>query len=300
MSFLQPEEKATVVRRFEEKFNRAGPEGEQDLIKQLGSPVRQVLILEKDYRDRLDRGLPGIEPLETPAPDPAAAAIPSVPVASAAAAPAAASPVPDFPGLPETFSFDDLSTLGIPAENEDELQQKFNDKLSSLLSPETVPAAEEAGTEDYALENTAPEEYFGEPAEDEYYEEDYEDEYSDSEEPAQRASTGRTVLAVLLSPFILVLALACFALSLAVSALGFGPALLLVVATAYCAMYGFSEISYMPDRLLIFGAGLVFLSFGILFLWLGIYLLVKGIVLTVRLTARVYRGILYKGGYSNE
>jgi len=48
------------MRRYERSFDAAGREGEAALIRELGSPVRQVLIVEREYREREEAGLPGL------------------------------------------------------------------------------------------------------------------------------------------------------------------------------------------------------------------------------------------------
>jgi len=60
LSFMDAEDRLKVMRRYERSFDAAGREGEAALIRELGSPVRQVLMVEKEYREREEAGLPGI------------------------------------------------------------------------------------------------------------------------------------------------------------------------------------------------------------------------------------------------
>ena len=60
LSFMDSEDRLKVMRRYERSFDAAGRDGEAALIRELGSPVRQVLMVEKEYREREEAGLPGI------------------------------------------------------------------------------------------------------------------------------------------------------------------------------------------------------------------------------------------------
>lgn len=60
LSFMDAEDRLKVMRRYERRFDAAGREGEDALIRELGSPVRQILMVEKEYREREEAGLPGI------------------------------------------------------------------------------------------------------------------------------------------------------------------------------------------------------------------------------------------------
>ena len=60
LSFMDAEDRLKVMRRYERRFDEVGREGETALIRELGSPVRQVLMVEKEYREREEAGLPGV------------------------------------------------------------------------------------------------------------------------------------------------------------------------------------------------------------------------------------------------
>ena len=67
LAFLDAGERERVLSRYERMFDEAGPEGESAVIRCFGSPVRQVLQIEREYRDALAAG-------ETPFADGEAAA----------------------------------------------------------------------------------------------------------------------------------------------------------------------------------------------------------------------------------
>ena len=52
LAFMDADDRAHVLRFYEKLFDQAGEEGEGALLKKLGSPVRQVLQVEKLYRDK--------------------------------------------------------------------------------------------------------------------------------------------------------------------------------------------------------------------------------------------------------
>ena len=56
LAFLDAGERERVLNRYERMFDEAGPEGESAVIRCFGSPVRQVLQIEREYRDALAAG----------------------------------------------------------------------------------------------------------------------------------------------------------------------------------------------------------------------------------------------------
>lgn len=70
LSFLDADERAAVIRQYEEMFDAAGASGEEELLRSLGSPVRQVLRIEHDFRS----GTLVLHEEESPAEEPAAPA----------------------------------------------------------------------------------------------------------------------------------------------------------------------------------------------------------------------------------
>lgn len=67
LAFLDAAERDRVLNRYERMFDEAGPEGETTVVRCFGSPVRQVLQIEREYREAVASG-------ETPFADGEAAA----------------------------------------------------------------------------------------------------------------------------------------------------------------------------------------------------------------------------------
>ena len=67
LAFLDAAERERVLNRYERMFDEAGPEGEATVVRCFGSPVRQVLQIEREYREAVANG-------ETPFADGEAAA----------------------------------------------------------------------------------------------------------------------------------------------------------------------------------------------------------------------------------
>lgn len=67
LAFLDAAERDRVLNRYERMFDEAGPEGETTVVRCFGSPVRQVLQIEREYREAVANG-------ETPFADGEAAA----------------------------------------------------------------------------------------------------------------------------------------------------------------------------------------------------------------------------------
>ncbi|MBR6806013.1 MAG: DUF1700 domain-containing protein, partial [Bacteroidaceae bacterium] len=49
---LPKEEREAAILEYEARFDAAGVDGEFDLLRELGSPMRQVVLLEREYRLR--------------------------------------------------------------------------------------------------------------------------------------------------------------------------------------------------------------------------------------------------------
>ena len=70
LAFLDAAERERVLNRYERMFDEAGADGEATVIRCFGSPVRQVLQIEREYREAVANG-------ETPFADGDAAAAPA-------------------------------------------------------------------------------------------------------------------------------------------------------------------------------------------------------------------------------
>ena len=56
LAFLDAAERDRVLNRYERMFDEAGPEGETTVVRCFGSPVRQVLQIEREYREAVVSG----------------------------------------------------------------------------------------------------------------------------------------------------------------------------------------------------------------------------------------------------
>lgn len=56
LAFLNAAERDRVLNRYERMFDEAGPEGETTVVRCFGSPVRQVLQIEREYREAVANG----------------------------------------------------------------------------------------------------------------------------------------------------------------------------------------------------------------------------------------------------
>lgn len=63
--FMTEEDRAETIRRYSAMFDAAGPEGEAELVEQLGTPTRTAITLSRGYE-------PGSVKVDSPAPAPAA------------------------------------------------------------------------------------------------------------------------------------------------------------------------------------------------------------------------------------
>ena len=112
LSFMDKEDRERALERYEELFARVGPDREEALIASFGSALRQVLTLEKEYRQAQKNGVtPFTDPLPTPA-ELAEAPFVSQPKEEPAAE---AEPAEDLSSAPEnaaSFVRDAASALG--------------------------------------------------------------------------------------------------------------------------------------------------------------------------------------------
>ena len=56
LAFLDTDERDRVIRRYEKMFDEAGEDGEATVVRCFGSPVRQVLLIEREYREATAKG----------------------------------------------------------------------------------------------------------------------------------------------------------------------------------------------------------------------------------------------------
>lgn len=266
LSFMEPSDRRRVLRYYEEQFDSVGDEGEQELIRSLGSPVRQVLMVEKQYREREEKGFYGVE-----------------------TAPAAEERTAFSPAAPELLTAQEQYA--------DELCEEPYEDDGAELVERPVPSA--------ASRNSA---FMGEEIRQAFGVENEEtgEEYDDYEAPpvrlpdaaraeATKASGGHTAAAVLLTPLILVAALAGLALALLLGGLALAPALAFGAAAVYLALYALRNLHYLPDMLAVIGVAVVCAAAALFFIWLSIWLVAEGIVILVRMIGGIYRRVLHGG-----
>ena len=130
LAFLDAAERDRVLSRYERMFDEAGPEGEAAVIRCFGSPVRQVLQIEREYREAVASG-------ETPFVDGYDAAEPE-----RAEAPAEPEIMEEYAGM-HIFSGETETETGEPLPEAAAKKQPEE----ALPAEDTEPAAEEAPAE---------------------------------------------------------------------------------------------------------------------------------------------------------
>lgn len=264
LSFLDAEERLKVMRRYERSFDAVGREGEAALIREMGSPVRQVLIVEREYREREEAGLPGVADEEYVEEVSASVIVPMEEPVEETAAPAE-------DALAEPLHGDeDVSPVLV--------EEPADDESEEVGETPYIPDAEE---------------------ETEIEPED-EEEYEEEEEGDEAPGTGRIIGAVALTPIMIVLAVGGVALTLALTAVSLAPGFGFGAAAVYLALYAFHSMSFLPDIILVCGLAVIAAALSLFFLWLAVWLLVTGIRQTIRLISGVYGKVLRKGGADNE
>lgn len=329
LSFLDPEDREAVLERYAAMFDEAGENGEEELLASLGSPVRQVLVIEREFRNKPMRSRsvwetkPGKtshraaaeEPAEY-AEEPAEYAEEPVEYAEEPAEYAeepveyAEEPV-EYAEEPAEYAEEPVEYAEEPVEYAEEPVEYAeepaaeNAKESSDLSAEARRFVEkmeadirsEMENESAAAEDAMAAHLSAEliPAPEEAAAESA-PAPAEEKAPAKKPSGGRVFGAVLVTIPMIALAIIGFALSLALAAVFVGLGVGCGFAGVYSAGYLFGgTMTFMPDLLLMGGAALVCLGLMLLFVWSGLWILIGGCRLTVQLIAGVYRSILKKG-----
>ena len=260
LSFMSDADRAKVLRHYERMFEDAGEEGERDVIRLLGSPVRQVLQVERDYREREEQGLTGVSAIYEE-PEPTAAAVQE----PAEQPTETREEISEFPPYAETVSA-----------SEENIEAAEGDSYAADALRAAFAAFSAEQKEDDCDAAEIPEIEEG--------------------NEGEKAGAGRVTLAVVLSPLIVILALLGIALTLAVSVIGLVPGAAFGVGSVYFIGYAVLGMSYIPDMLMVLGVGVACFGAAILLLWFGIWILLEGISLVIRLISRIYNGILRKRG----
>ena len=299
LAFMDPEARTRVLHHFDAMFDEAGPDGEETLARCLGSPVRQVLQIEREYREAREKGEEFYP--ETAVPAPMSAPAPASLTEEAQPSfeevfpsPEESAVLPDASG--ETASDPEKTPAaeeGASAKLENALVAVFEQEPEELHPGEGVPASEPAAAPSMEEKVTVPAENrpsAGEPvneteAEPEEGEEDEDD----------GPGAGRVIAAVLVTIPMLVIWAAMLAVFLALGMAILSAGLGIGAAGVYLGGYVFSGvITFMPDIMLVAGIALICFCLALLLAWMGLWIAAGGILLIVRFARSVYRGILGK------
>lgn len=130
LAFLDAAERDRVLSRYERMFDEAGPEGEATVVRCFGSPVRQVLQIEREYREAVASG-------ETPFAD------------GYDAAESERAEAPAEPEIMEEYAGMHIFSGETETETEEPLPEAAAKKQpeEALPAEDTEPAAEEAPAE---------------------------------------------------------------------------------------------------------------------------------------------------------
>lgn len=278
ISFMDADEKAATLGAYSRLFEKAGESGEEQLIEELGSPVRLVLKLEKSYRsgtfaetlqeleDRIAAESEAVEEeiFETEAEE------------APAEEPEAEEIIEEEPAAEEE-SAETLLPVILPEAEETAEETEEPLEEPEEAEPYTEEIEEPADAEEILEEEPAPkvEEFpaWAGEAFDEESESGIEapngaesDEETVAAAEKKKPSAGAVVLAVLCTPLLFVFAALMLALALALSAVPGAVAALFGAVGAYFTGYALSTMQYIPDVLMVLGAGAICFGLALLFL----------------------------------
>ena len=309
LGFMTDSEREDALEYYKELFEEAGPENEQKVLAQLGSPMKVAVELHRNYdrshadttgAERLLRGnFAAAEAEEAPGEE-----SPAEEVSVTETLPAIEEVLKEVSAMDEPDA-EEAVEAETPAEESGEAEPSEAETLSSD-KPEEEAEAETSGTE------TAAEE----PGEKEAPAEKSEPVFVDVPVPARapakaaekpgpeaepleqrRGMPGWAIALVLLFTCEIWLpifsVLLCVAICIGVVPLAIGLAF--VGVAAYLVICAIWALSMITDALLMLGAAAIALAFGIVLLWLGIWAMIKLIALLCRGTAASYRGIFGRG-----
>ena len=317
LAFMEADDRERILRFYEKLFDQAGEEGEATLLKKLGSPVRQVLQVEKIYRDKqkeeelslidtpVEKAAPAAEETADKAEETAEEPAPAAPEMSFA--------VPSEEGAVDFSAEDEEEELPAAAEEEPAVAEEAVEPVAEEEAVEdTVTEEDEAEEEDEGVtevvappdetESDGEEDVEGEEsAAEESEEEEPKAEEPKAEEKKEPVGAGRVVAAVFVTLPVILMVVLGFAIALSVGFGSMGVGAVFGAAGGYLSGYAFGGITtFLPDILLLSGGMLLGFCLALFFLWLGIWIAVGGVRLTIRGVAAIYRGILKRGGQSHE
>ena len=299
LSFMDADERAATVATYRKIFERVGEEREQELIEELGSPVRLVLKLEKSYRNgRLNEVLEAVSAQYEEEPEDIEEE----------------NYIPENIEIAESVSeeaveeeAEALSEEALPFEEPEIIEEpEAEAEVESEPEPEPEPEAEKTEPKPKVEEFPQWEEKPKRPAAEERRPLPAappkpeprleEDEEAEPKPPAK----GSMALAVLLTPFLIVLAAGILALTLAFSLVPGALCALLSIVGGYFVSYAFSSMHYIPDLLMVTGLGVVLFGLVVWLLGIVIRLLVSGVKLAFNMLSSVYGKLLGKEGPQDE
>ena len=323
LSYMDGTQRDKVLRHYEAMFDEAGPDEEDTLIHILGSPVRQVLQVEKEFQEAAARGeepfatavLPVLkkEPETPPAAEQPAyqdrMSVESFEDVFAAAMPAAPTPAEPIPAMEEDGAQTEptveeepvlwMEDAPVPTEGPEdaecetppEEEEPAPEEVTAVPETAVVPVREKEAEEahppierDEAPPPEEREDFAAQPAEKRRAED-------------KGPGAGRVLGAILVTIPLLVLWIVGFALSIVLGAVFIGAAAAVALLGGYLASYVLSGVlTFMPDLLLVAGGALITFALALLLLWLGLWVLIGGIIRTVKISASVYRSNLKKKG----
>lgn len=311
LGFMTETEREEALEYYKELFDEAGPENEQKVLAQLGSPTKVAVELHRSY-DRSHADTTGAERLlrgNFAAGDTSENAEEEAPAEETSVA-------ETLPDIEEVLK--EISAMDEPAAEETVTEETLAEESVETEEPaaqpedepaeEAEPAAEESVVEMLAEETVVEESVAEEtPAADKS-----EPVFVDVPVPARvpamaeeksgpeveplekiRGTPGWAIALIMvftcwlwLPIFVSLLAVA---ISIGVSLIAVGITLLAVAAyLVICAIWALGVIT---DALLMVGAAAIALAFALVILWLGIWAMVMLIRLLLRGTAATYRGV---------
>lgn len=323
ISFMDADEKAATLSAYSRLFEQVGEDGEQQLIEELGSPVRLVLKLEKSYRNgsfaetlrELEARLAQENETEEALSENEEEVFAEEPelAVEAEIAEESEEPIEEEPELPaeeaeeaqvpvspaeeeeiEQIAEESIPQLPVPMEEDEEApaeevaEEESEDEDAPMV--EEFPAwAEEAAEEEETEDESEPFCVF---ERDEGIADDEEEEYEEYVE--EKPSAGAVVLAVVCTPLILALAALMLAVSLALSLIPGVVAAFFGAVGTYFTGYALASMQYIPDMLMVLGGGVFCFGLTVLFLNWTLQILGLGIKITFDLVFDIYGKLLGK------
>ena len=303
------------MREYESYFDEAGPDNEDMLLHEMISPARQIVLLERRYRDREEEaeeaalaagrqavpsaGVFDTRPTEVQEPQAEkemTSADPQETVAETNATPGETRETTAEVAIKHDETQESAAEVAIKHDETQETAAEVAKKHDDLQkdAAETEKKPEDLRGAAASVVNTAPV-FPDRPKEEDVFW---------LEPPMQGVPllparepipTGRKALAALVTIPVLLLSLVALAVMLAVAALPLLPGVGLGAVGGYLVAFGVVVVSYVPDTLLLAGMGLAAIGVALLLARLGVWLLITPMRLAIGLLRRLYRRIL-RGG----